>query len=336
MAHTPFHKGRGGPRYTPPTNRGKSTPTSTFIGGGGAFARGPQGQAVDIRKAGSYRGLGTSLPLDPLLLEMGFTTAEEQQQALAWMMSQGWNYNDLVRSQTTSSAPLVGGGGGGGSRASTGGGGGGGPPPMPADIVFDTLDYQVPGAPAWWKALKPSEWTPGSEYLTLSNLMIPFLSPEDQRSTATNLFMSDPKNFGHFDPSMLDIQVPVDISNETRNRYTNATRANQALTALSGLAGALGKNPAEDFGPGYNFLRSLASAAGRYGGAGGQPTRTEQLAMRGELDPLLAQTQGQQLGAYGPLARSLVEPFFSAGMLLPTSRDRAGNVSLGIPNPRLY
>jgi hypothetical protein len=94
---------------------------------------------------------------------------------------------------------------------------------------------------------------------------------------------------------------------------------------------------ADDFGPGLSFLRSIADTISSFGLTSGasQLTETQQMQMLAGLDPLLAQTKSDQLSAFGPLARSFANPFFSAGSLTGTAKNTFGDV-IRPGNPRYY
>jgi hypothetical protein len=216
------------------------------------------------------------------------------------------------------------------------------PPPSgggrrgPGKIKWSEFDIPVAGAPDWWKALKPSRWTPESEYIALTNLMMPFLSPEDQRQVGTHLFQMLPEDFGHLDPETLDIPAPAaPLGTDIRSQFQQASRGGNAINVLEALLGTVGRER-KDFGPGYNYLRSLADVIGDFGGAGNLPTRTQRTQFRAALDPLLAQSKSGPLQAYQGLARSLTNPFFSAGLLDPVMKNRAGQSWYGSPNPSWF
>jgi hypothetical protein len=214
-----------------------------------------------------------------------------------------------------------------------GGGGGGGF----NTAVFSEADINISGAPEWWRAMIPDSNNPLSNFQTLSNILIPLLSPEDQRTVATNLFQSDPEQFALYDPELLDpAQIPGEITPELRRQFFTGERANDALGALDQLLAASGKT-AEDFGPGYNYLRSIADTIGGFGLTSGanQLTETQQGQLLAQLDPLLAQGQSDALGAFGPLSRSFANPFFSAGALTGTTKNQFGDV-IRPGNPRYY
>jgi hypothetical protein len=256
-----------------------------------------------------------------------------------YAVSAGWITDD---------AGKTGGGGGGGGSNDWGGGGGGGGEAAP--VTWEAFDSQVAGAPAWWKALKPSEMNEATEYLASLNMMIPFLSLEDQRSVAANLYQQNPEAFGHLNPETidsLDTQLkktapippfvpPSQMTTDLRKQFTSAQRYTNALTALTQLASAVGKSDAE-LGPGYRYLRSILNTGQTFGaqpGAQGQ-TRRNYLNQMGALDPLLSQTQQQSLSPYSSIARMLSQPYFTAGQLVPVQRAQDGRYLFGEANKEL-
>lgn len=210
-------------------------------------------------------------------------------------------------------------------------------PPAPVKTTFSDANLSIVGAPSWWKGLKPDQLNPISEYQTLSNLLIPLLSPEDQMTVATNLYQSDPEAFAHLNPEELTRTAPpVEITPEIRQRFFTGERAQQALDAFDQLLTLSNFKP-EDFGPGYNFLRGLADTVQDFSLTSGasQLTETQQDQLLSALDPQLAQTEGGALSAYGPLARSFVNPFFSAGSLTGKVKNRFGDM-IRPPNPAYF
>jgi len=208
----------------------------------------------------------------------------------------------------------------------------------PTNATFSPYDHTIAGAPEWWRALAPDIINPVSEYQTLSNLLIPFLSPEDQRTVSTNLFQSDPKQFSFYDPELLEGLTPArEITPQIRHEYFTGDRANRALQSFDDLLKISGRKP-EDFGPGYNYLRGLADTFRDIELTSGatQLTETQQSELFSKLDPLIAQSQqggARELQAYGPISRSFVNPFFSAGALTGQVRNQF-NQLVNAPNPR--
>jgi len=233
-----------------------------------------------------------------------------------------------------------GGGGGGGGYEDDGGGGGYSEPVPPPKATFSEYEGGVAGAPPWWKALMPSSIDPNSEYQTFSNLMIPFLSPEDQRTVATQLYQSDTTQFSHLNPELLGlVNAPTDVSSAALPQFYTGERAQQALQAFDRLLSVSGKS-ASDFGPGYNFLRGLADTLKDFKLTSGasQLTEVQQQQMLSALDPQLAQA-GQYgdraIQPFGPLAQAFTNPFFSGGSLSGKARNKFGDWA--VPrNPRYF
>lgn len=210
----------------------------------------------------------------------------------------------------------------------------------PAPVADESLrwvqGYTVQGAPAWWQGMVPSQVRPDTEYATLINALIPYMSPEDQYTAATNLARLFPDGFGAYSAEKLNIIPPPEVTTALRQQYSNAERASGALTALNNMRTALGR-PETDLGPGFKFLSDLATTMQKFGGQAGSPQSRQQfLQGQAALDPLLAETKGEMLSAYGPTARMLAQPFFSAGPLTTASKDQAtGKLRFGSVNPRL-
>ena len=220
-----------------------------------------------------------------------------------------------------------------------GGGGGGGPmgSVVPPKATFSEADLNVSGAPEWWQALIPDITNPVSSYQTLANLLIPVLSPEDQRTVASNLFQSDPEAFGAYNPELLQLApIPDAITPDLRQQFFSGDRAQKTLESFDKLLEVSGKK-AEDFGPGFNFLRGLADTLGDFKLTSGarQLSETQQGSLLSALDPQLAQTKNSALSAFGPIAKSFVNPFFSAGSLTGNVRTQFGDV-ISPPNPRFF
>lgn len=242
---------------------------------------------------------------------------------------------------TNPNADGSGGYGNGGYGGGGYGGGGGEEAQEEVPITWSEFDSKVSNAPTWWKALKPSAVNPATEYLSQMNMMIPFMSPEDQRSTAANIYQQDPVNFAHLNPEKLDgggvpFAPPNAMTTGLRQQFNSAQRGTNALSALTNLAASLGKTDAE-LGSGYRYLRSILDTTQRYGGANAQnqQTRRQYMDQQGSLDPLLASAKQDELSAYGPLARMLSQPYFTAGMLTPLQRTQDGRYTFGEANKEL-
>jgi len=273
-------------------------------------------------------------PPDPYFLDLGLSTPEEQQQALAELFNSGYTYEQFVSEFFGGDVQQYDGSGGGGYIPPIGPPGGG----VPQAAKFSEIDLAVPGAPAWWKALSPDVTNPISSYQTLSNLLIPFLSPEDQQTVSANLFQMNPDQFSFYDPELLERGgIPSEITPDIRSRFFTGERANKALEAFDRLLEVSGKT-GEDFGPGYSYLRSLADVFTDFGLTSGasQLSETQQGQLLSALDPLLAQSKSDpSLKAFGPIAQSFSLPFFSGGSLTGKVKNQFGDL-ISPPNPRYY
>ena len=208
-----------------------------------------------------------------------------------------------------------------------------------SSATFTATDLAIAGAPDWWQALVPDITNPISSYQTLANLMIPMLSPEDQRTVASNLFQSAPEQFAQYNPELLGLApIPGEIDAGVRQQFFAGERAQKTLDAFDQLLAFSGKT-GEDFGPGYNYLRSIAGTIEDFELTSGatQLTETQQGQLLSSLDPLLAQSRGNNssLSAFGPIASSFVNPFFSAGSLTGDVKNQFGQI-INPPNPRYF
>lgn len=219
-----------------------------------------------------------------------------------------------------------------------GGGGGGGTgeagEPAPVPITWSEK-YQLPGSPGFWKGMMPSQWTPETEFAAMANALIPYLSPEDQRSMSSNLSRLFPDAFGNYSPEKTQFPEPQapGIAPATSTYFQSAQRASDILSALDKMKEVSGQEESK-FGPGYQYLRHLATTMKDFGAAPGAQnmSRRQMVNMFGALDPLLAESKGQQLGAYEGVAKSLTQPFFTAAQLLNVGKDESGNWVFGKAN----
>lgn len=236
-----------------------------------------------------------------------------------------------------------GGGDGGGEWTNRGGDGGGGnypypetPKPIPTPKVKWVRTYAVAGAPTWWQGLTPDgALTPELEYAMLMNSMIPYMSIEDQRSTAQNLFILFPEVFSMYNSAVTNLGTPAPlgefVSEDYTSKFYSKQRAQAMLDTLNTVKSKVKKG--SDVGPGYHFLTQIASNLRDFGGpTGGLPTRQSILNLLGALDPLLGLTEGDTLSAFGPMAKNISTPFMAAGRVLPVSKLESGEYSFGEPN----
>ena len=225
-------------------------------------------------------------------------------------------------------------GGGGGGGGEEGGGGG-----TPGEDNWRS-GYDLPNAPNWWEGLVPAgEMTPEKEYATLMNALIPFMSPEDQRTTASTLAIMFPNIFGAYSATTEQfggIPMPSEFLNTDYMRsFFSRKNAKNMIGALQLVANTVGG--AKELGPGYHYLLQIASALRDFGGRRGElPTRAQLQQLRGALDPLVAMTGNQTLSAYGPLVNQITQPFFSAGEILPVTRLQDGSYQFGKANTELF
>lgn len=244
-------------------------------------------------------------------------------------------------------SPGVQGSGGGGSGA-TGPAdfGGGGGPAAPPPLTWDQK-YNVAGAPAWWRGMVPSALDPNTEYITLMNGLIPYMSPEDQRTAASNLARISSASgagstfdaFKGYDPALSQMAfqpIPEQMTGGIRNQFTGQDRAKGILDTLNQIAGVMGKSQT-DFGPGYAYLKDLAATERDFGGTQAAPqTRRQYLQQISALDPMMAETKGQDLAPYSAAAAALTQPFFSAGGLRNYTKAQNGQISFGSANAKLF
>jgi hypothetical protein len=199
----------------------------------------------------------------------------------------------------------------------------------------------VPGGnpPAWWKGLVPvGGLDPTAEFALWQNALIPFMSPEDQRTAGNNLAMLYPneEKFKAYGLEQTPTPALGPYSSEPKWDYLSAQRAENALATLDKARDVMGKTNT-DFGPGYQFLRNIVTVLKNYGATGGDhQTRAQYLGQLGALDPLMSQAKTDALSAYGPMAQQLASPFFSGGSLRNYSRGQDGRNYFGQNNKALY
>jgi len=100
--------------------------------------------------------------------------------------------------------------------------------------------YEVPGAPEWWVGLTPDQETEQSSYASMVNAMIPFMSPEDQRTAAASLALMYPDDFGIYNPENIEFgTIPDEVTGEIRNLYLSSNRAERGLDSLSRMYSAI-------------------------------------------------------------------------------------------------
>lgn len=230
---------------------------------------------------------------------------------------------------------------------STGGGGGFAPPPggglaEPKPVEWIIGDYDVgENAPEWWRpfTVKDSEHfsNPEVAFTLMANSLIGSgaLSEEDARSLAKHLYTrwggrtadnpwdiySDKfpeQTFVDGKPRLpKEAIVPISREQELLGQtgpelinegfLTSSDRGRRIIDALSAMREATVGGNVHEFGPGYQYLQSLAGAFE----AGSAPTRAGRQELQAALDPLVAQSRSGELGAFSELARMVSQPFFT-------------------------
>ena len=210
--------------------------------------------------------------------------------------------------------------------------------PAATNLSWD-LDYNLANAPSWWKGMMPSQWTPESEFAAMTNALMPYMTIEDQRQLGSHLSRLFPDAFGAYSPEQTKFGSPrAYLYPEQKYYFLSQDRGRDMLGALTKMQQATGKGEA-DMGPGYQYLRHLAQTLVQYGNRPGDTkgmSRIQQKQFYSAIDPLLAEAQGEQLGAYGELARSITQPFFSAGSLVNVGKTDNGEWVFGKANTKWY
>lgn len=221
-----------------------------------------------------------------------------------------------------------------GGRRRRGGGGYAAPPETQWEDRYD-----VEGAPEWWMGQTPigQYLSPTAAYASVVNSMIPFLSPEDQRSTANNLARLLPDVFGTYGDVGVDgVTIPADITTALREQFTSTRRAEGMLTSLEAMRG-VSDFEEKAFGPGFTYFENLANILGDFGGVEGSPQSRQQVTqLMAALDPIMAELGGQTMAAFGPAAQAVTQPFFSAGSLVPVRQLPDGRWIFGEPEAAFF
>ena len=210
-------------------------------------------------------------------------------------------------------------------------------------LKWNTSGYTAGGAPSWWKGIVPNKFNSTIEYATVYNAMIPYLSPEDQRTAAQHLSTLGIKNSGFetYNPEVNTFEKPpLELTSEMSEKFTSSDRAKNALQTLDKIA-EVSKRDKKKFGAGYQFLRQLLTTMKDFGGgttgSGQRQTRAEFKQMQAALDPLLAQfSSNASLKPYAGLAQQLTSPYFTAGTVVPISKDATGTYRFGQGNKQLF
>jgi len=214
-----------------------------------------------------------------------------------------------------------------------------------------TFNLQNANAPSWWKPLIPQDAAdaerPDVQFLMMLNTMIPYLSPEDQRNAASQIYASAADAFSYYKPDKIETKVPVSeqtkklsqqagLTTIDQDYFQSQARATGAIDALSQMREQTVKGERWKLGPAYTWLQQVLGTLGGFGGTSGAgQTRSQYLAQQGALDPLLAQAGTAELGGGGVIGRMFSQPFFSQQALRPTMQGPGGRVFFGQPTGTL-
>jgi len=246
------------------------------------------------------------------------------------------------------------------------GGVGGGASQTPREWIVG--DYQVGGeGPDWWRpfTVKNSEnfGRPDVAATLMMNALIGSgsLSEEDARTMAKQLYstwgsheqnanpwdlystkfgeredmLGGPTMQGSFDPMISEQQAALGQTGPgtiDMDRFSRE-RSDQALNALSMMREATVGGNVHEFGPGYQYLQEIAGTLGEAGS--GPASRAEREQILGALDPMLAMSQGGELGAFSQMAQALANPFHT-NLPPSASRTQAGDYQFGRQNKNLF
>ena len=223
-------------------------------------------------------------------------------------------------------------GGAGGGDVGTGGypSAGGYPAPRrpialaaPAEITWSKFDYRPKNAPSWWNAMKPSAGGPETEQIALMNMMIPFLSPQDQRAVASRLATALPKYFGEYGKA--GIPSRYEPSEQQQEYMLSAQRANEAMTAAVAYSKAMGK---EEMGSPYQFMQQVLGGIRAEVPTEGRMSRGQYMGLMERMAPLYGDT------SMGGMAQMMAEPGYEQSIL--PGKKYEGKFYWGQANPLLY
>lgn len=192
--------------------------------------------------------------------------------------------------------------------------------------------FTINDAPSWWRGMTARNQTPETEYVSLMNAMIPFLSPDDQRTVASNLYQMFPEYFASYDPNTWEKMVPEqyeidpltgqpkldpltgkpivktpaqkDLNPWARpeapvptllmQEYQTTNAAQQQLNALMSMATSMGVDPSK-LGPGFKYIQQIAGAMKSFGASNNPEegwTSMQKQKYMDAADPLLAAASG--------------------------------------------
>ena len=225
-----------------------------------------------------------------------------------------------------------------------------------------TFSNEFGRPPSWWVARVPKNVEdaerPDVQQLMELNSLIPFMSPEDQRRAAAQIYAANADKFSEYKPENIGGEVPVtaqtnrfspgqDLSVIDKEYFQSRRRARGAIKQLDELRQQTVGGNRHKLGPGYTWLQQVLGALEAHGGgesrklpgtAGdtSRQSRAQFLAAQGALDPLLAQAKSGELGGAGVIGSMFAQPFFSQGNLRDFTRGQDGRTFFGSPNQILF
>lgn len=245
------------------------------------------------------------------------------------------------------------------------------------DIEFDEYEVDLQGAqggnpPSWWKPFKPKNRKdmerPDVAYLAMLNAAIPYMSPEDQRNAAAQLYTAHGNAFAIYKQSTINESEahkktitseqalmsdaykndPDKFNVINKDYYTSKSRATGMIDALNQLRLGIGNEgetgtgfPRKHIGgtgQGYSWLQQMAGALENWGTEGGDDrmSNADYMGFLGAIDPLMSLGQGEAIGPVSAIGQMFAKPFFSAGALRPTYQTETGQTMMGRRNKLLF
>lgn len=164
-----------------------------------------------------------------------------------------------------------------------------GPAPSPEglkplhDVKWKAGDFNLEAgkAPAWWKGLVPEDVADAEradvQTLMMLNTLIPYMSPEDQRRAASQLYAANADAFSAYKPENLEIAVPYDPNTRflpggenlptiDRDYYLSSERARGAINVLNQMREQTVGGNRWKLGPGYTWMQQVLGALEQFGG----------------------------------------------------------------------
>lgn len=183
--------------------------------------------------------------------------------------------------------------------------------------------------PTWFIDKKVS-----NPYGSVANAILPYLSPENQRSLGTELGRTN-KDFESYGNAQFS-PAPSSIGAQTRRQYLSSDRATQALAAVERMRTLSGKSE-KQMGKGYTYLVDVIKTLQRLGGMSGSGmSRANYQELYTAVQNFTENTKLDTASApYAQLANYFVSPTFSAGPLV-NNRKIGEQVVAGSPNRKLY